>query len=344
MTEGRSLPVQSAALALILLAGACAEQAPQPSAQRTEPTAGPTVTSTPLPTPEPVASPEAGTPPAIFVGFQPVGQGEPLGRLVLVDAATGDVARVLLDDVDYSEGGIWSPDLAPDGRTLYYAMGTSACTDDVRRLPLDDGDEEVLATGQARGPAVSPDGRLLAYVYEDFCGGKTQYVVVRELASGHETRWRFRLGTSGAEGVSLRRLVWLPDSQTLAYEVGHEEASWIYLLDTHGDEGIELGEGPHLGPQDSSLELVGFHAEGLAVVRGCFIPPEPGCPPEPEIVALDPETGEVVATLLRPAPEAFSYDLDPSGRHLLYITEEGLFRWSGGEPVRIGGRYFAATW
>jgi hypothetical protein len=341
MTKGRRLPVQSAALALIVLAGACAEQAPEPSAQRTEPTAEPTVTLTPL---EPVASPKAGTPPGIFVGFQPVGQGEPLGRLVLVEAATGDVARVLLDDVDYSEGGIWSPDLAPDWRTLYYSMGTSACTDDVRRLPLDDGDEEVLAAGRARGPALSPDGRLLAYLYGDFCVGKTQYVVVRELASGHETRWRFRLGTSGAEGVSLRRLVWLPDSRTLAYEVGHDEASWIHLLDTDGDEGIELGEGPRLGPQDSSLELVGFHAEGLAVVRRCLIPSEPECPSEPEIVALDPETGEVIGTLLRPAPEAFSYDLDPSGRHLLYITEEGLFRWSGGESVRIGGRYFAATW
>lgn len=341
MTECRSLPMQSAALALIILAGACAEQAPEPSAQGTEPTAGPTVTATPL---EPVASPEARTPPDIFVGFQPVGQGEPLGRLVLVDAATGDVARVLLDDVDYSEGGIWSPDLAPDGRTLYYAMGTSACTDDVRRLRLDDGDEEVLATGRARGPALSPDGRLLAYLSGDFCVGKTQYLVVRELDSGHETRWRYRLGNSGAEGDGLRQLVWLPDSRTLAYEVGHEEASWIHLLDTDADEGIELGEGPRLGPQDSSLELVGFHAEGLAAVRRCLIPPEPGCPPEPEIVALDPETGEVVATLLRPAPEAFSYDLDPSGRHLLYITEEGLFRWSGGEPVRIGSRYFAATW
>jgi hypothetical protein len=118
----------------------------------------------------------------------------------------------------------------------------------------------------------------------------------------------------------------------MAYEVGHEEASWIHLLDTDGDEGMELGEGPRLGSQDSSLELVGLHAEGLAVVRQYFIAPEPGCPPVPEIVALDPETGEVVATLLRPAPEAFSYDLHPSGRHLLYVTDEGLYQWSGGNP------------
>lgn len=150
--------------------------------------------------------------------------------------------------------------------------------------------------------------------------------------------------TSGAEPVSVRRLVWLPDSRTLAYEVRHGEASRIHLLDTRGDRGIELGEGRRLGPQDSSLELVGFHAEGLAAVRRCFIPPEPGCPPGPEIVALDPDTGEVLATLLRPGPEAFSYDLDPPGRHLLYITEEGLYQWNGGEPVRIGGRYFASTW
>ena len=28
--------------------------------------------------------------------------------------------------------------------------------------------------------------------------------------------------------------------------------SWIYLLDTHEDEGIELGEEPHLGPRTAA--------------------------------------------------------------------------------------------
>ncbi len=223
-------------------------------------------------------------------------------------------------------------------------MGTSACTDDLRRLRLRAGEDEVLATGHARGPALSPDGRFLAYLNGDLCAGEVQYVVVRDLrAGGAETRWRFRLRTE-AEPVSVRRLLWLPDSRTLAYEIGHEEGSSIYLLDTQGDEGIELGEGRRLGSQDSSLEMIGFHAEGLAAVRRCFIPPEPGCPAGPEIVALDPGTGEIVATLLRPAPEASAYDLDPSGRHLLYITEDGLYRWSGGAPVKIGNGYFAATW
>jgi hypothetical protein len=67
--------------------------------------------------------------------------------------------------------------------------------------------------------------------------------------------------------------------------------------------GYRARRGTPSGAQDSGLELVGFHAEGLAAVRRWFIPPDPGCPPGPEIV---------------------------------YVTEEGLFRWSGGEPLRIG--------
>jgi hypothetical protein len=333
----------AAALAVILVGASCAQRPPGSATQAPERTTWPTETPVPssTPTPEPVASPQAGTPPATFVAFRPLRGGDPVGRLMLVDTVTGDVVRVLLDNVDHSEGGIWSPELTPDRRTLYYAIGTSACTDDLRRLQLDSGEEEVLAKDDARGPAVSPDGRLLAYLRGDLCVGKDQYLVVRDLTSGSETGWRFRVDrSSGAEPVSLRRLAWLPDSRTLAYEVGHE----VHLLDTQGDQGIELGKGRRLGPRDSSLELIGFHAEGLAAVRRCLIPPEPACPPGAGIVALDPHTGETAAMLLRPAPEAFAYDLDPSGRHLLYITEDGLYRWSRWESVKIGDRYLAATW
>ncbi|MGH2682548.1 MAG: hypothetical protein ACRDIX_04860 [Actinomycetota bacterium] len=322
--------------------------------RRVEPAESPGPTATPSPeptteptgTPEPVASPRAGAPPATFVAFQRLQGGDPLGRLVLVDTAEGQVIRVLLDHVDTSEGGIAMPELSPDGQTLYYEAGTSACTGDVLRMRLDGGEPEVLATAGAGRPALSPDGRLLAYLYwdPDPCIGKDQYVVVRDADTGEETRWRFRVGSSGAEPVSVRRLVWLSDSRTLAYELGHEEASSIYLLDTERDQSIELGRDRPLGPRDSSLELIGLHAEGVAAVRRCLIPSEPGCPPGPEIVALDPDTGEIVATLLRPAPEAFSYDLDPSGRHLLYIGEDGLYRWSGGEAVKIGDGYSAAAW
>jgi hypothetical protein len=337
LVAGASIGIREAVLAQRRVEPA---QSPSPTATLSpEPTTDSTVT------PEPAASPRAGAPPATFVAFQPLKGGDPLGRLVVVDTATGKVLRVLLDDVDHSEGGIWAPDLAPNGRTLYYTKGTSACTDDVRRLQLDGGEEEVLATRDARRPAVSPDGRLLAYLRGDPCVGEDQYVVVRDLAGGQETRWRYRLDRSSeAEPVSVRRLVWLSGSRTLAYELGNAEASSIYLLDREGDQGIELGEDRRLGPQDSSLELIGLHAEGVAAVRRCLIPAEPGCPPGSEIVALDPDTGEIVGTLLRPAPEAFAFDLDPSGRHLLYIGEDGLYRWSGGEPVKIRDGYSAATW
>jgi hypothetical protein len=58
----------------------------------------------------------------------------------------------------------------------------------------------------------------------------------------------------------------------------------------------------------------------------------------------DPGAHPEGANPLRTTPEAFAYDLDPSGRHLLYITEDGLYRWSRWESVKIGDRYLAATW
>ncbi|HXF56264.1 MAG TPA: hypothetical protein VNO34_01545 [Actinomycetota bacterium] len=320
----------------------------RPAESPTPPATSPEPTGTPSPTPEAVvtstASPAAGSHPATLVAFAPVEGGDPRGRLILADAATGRVLAILLDDQDTSEGGIFDLALAPDGRTLYYARGTTACTSDLERLSLEGGRREVLASGFASGPAPSADGRFLAYLEWDSCGGRDQSLVVRDVSTGEEVRWTLRVPEpQEADPPAIRRVAWLPDSRRLACEVGDGEVSSIFLLDTQLDRGAELGAGPRLGPRDSSLELIGPHPEGLAVLRTCLGPVGPDCLAQPEIVALDPETGRVRAILLRPAPRA-RYALDASGRHFLYAIDGVLYRWSGGFPVKVAEGYFTATW
>jgi Tol biopolymer transport system component len=62
---------------------------------------------------------------------------------------------------DASEG-LGGLALSPDGTALYYAQGRSACQSDLVRVPVSGGPAEVVAGGDV--PALSPDGRSLAYV------------------------------------------------------------------------------------------------------------------------------------------------------------------------------------
>ena len=62
------------------------------------------------------------------------------------------------------------------------------------------------------------------------------------------------------------------------------------------------------------------------------------------ISSYNPSTGETVK-LVTPAAEPRSLDADDSGRHLLWVdTNHDLWKWSGGDPVKIGSGFNSAAW
>jgi hypothetical protein len=63
-----------------------------------------------------------------------------------------------------------------------------------------------------------------------------------------------------------------------------------------------------------------------------------------QISSYNPANGNVVQ-LVQPAAKPISLDADASGRHLLWVdANHDLWKWSGGEPVKVGTGFNFAAW
>jgi hypothetical protein len=281
--------------------------------------------------------------PPTFIAIGPPSDpdSDPIGTLVLVDTATGQPIRRIISSVDLSEGGISSFSLSPypqGGSVLYYGQSTSACTDEVRSVPVEGGVSKVVVD-DGRLPVVTRDGRLIAYVRGGLlgCGSEDQSLVVRDLASGAESSWA--LGIPVGQGFSgLCELSWFPDARRITFGLCSEDGGDVFVLDTEGEQGIELKDARRMGASGKAYELIGYksHEPGIAAI-------EDG----EALVLLDPDTGAVTATLLDPAPtEIASAMFDATGTYLVYTTFDlRVFGWGGtGDPVEIARGYSQAVW
>jgi hypothetical protein len=63
-----------------------------------------------------------------------------------------------------------------------------------------------------------------------------------------------------------------------------------------------------------------------------------------QISSYNPANGNVVQ-LVQPAAKPTSLDADESGRHLLWVdVNHDLWKWSGGDPVKVGSGFTSAAW
>ena len=63
-----------------------------------------------------------------------------------------------------------------------------------------------------------------------------------------------------------------------------------------------------------------------------------------QISSYNPSNGNVVQ-LVQPAAKPISLDADESGRFLLWVdTNHDLWKWSGGEPMKVGTGFNSAAW
>lgn len=294
--------------------------------------------------PEPSGQPPAGEAPSSFVAVsRPPPGGEPTGKLVLVDSATGGVVSTILDGVDLSEG-IGGLAIAPDGSTVYLAQGISACGGKILSVPVSGGQPATVATGWE--PAVSPDGSMLAYVDGLYSCQTDQHLVVRNLATGEETTWALGYDPSvpraGFNGVC--RIVWFPDSRRLAFNLCYEEGNLPLVLDTVQDLGIGLKDA-HQVPtgQGSSSTVYGVDgsADTLLVEQTCCWPD----PTQRAVISVDPETGDVIEVLIE-SSSIGAGGFDATGQFLIYVDDRGdVYRWAGsGVPAKVAEDYVWVAW
>jgi hypothetical protein len=289
----------------------------------------PTVT----PTPDPVAAwPET------FVGLRG-------GEIVLVDVASGDVVRVLVDRSTLSgpseEIGTADLQVSPDGATVYFVP--SGQPERIMSVATSDGELAPVADG--RKPTISPDGRHLAYVT---CAGELgicgEGISVLDLETGLVQHW-----SVGFSDQWVGQMAWIPESRQLAFSMFYPGDSnpTLHVLDAVDDPEIELKDLAEVGPNRAGAgwTVVGFHtpSNGLVVRHYCCSSYATDEVEEQSIISVQPKSHEV-ATLFD--GDWIDIELDATGRHFLLLEPGGtVYRLDGaGERVPIADGFEDVDW
>ena len=271
------------------------------------------------------------------------------GRVVVLDAGTGDEVRDLLDGVRVDDPASNDIAVSPDRTGVFVAIPPDDPEGDseIVRVPVDGGEPETIAVGTA--PAVSPDGDTLAFVtYEqrtDGPGHPDPVVVLHDLASGQESRL-----AAGQHFQFVPDVEWTADGAALVFTAG-EIHTGLYAVDPDAGS-LEASRrlGPDLGQAGTmSWGPVAALADNqLAVVETCC-----GVPPEERwhITAVDVSEGATDDRLLPGGRiEATHLDSDPDAERLLIVVGGGpgggeLVRWDGtGDPEPITEGVIVAAW
>jgi hypothetical protein len=302
--------------------------------------------------------------PAHGPGWLPAGPVRPMpsqvvawtGRfkIQVLSSRTGRVVRTLASNVGLYQG---LPAIAVSPAGVVYFDTVRGPEQWIESTPLTGG--PVTPIGPGDMPAISPDGRLLAYlaytvkIYppntpaRDMKPPVPAAIVVRNLETGAVRRWAF---TSDVPAVSS--LSWSPDNRFLAYT----SQSWgsglqpppdvTQLLDTRAGGTLTSARRIPLAP---GLEWAGF----LTAQAGLAVTPYPAAQGRQQtLVAVATRTGRILGPLIRlPRQGLFTSNAgdgtegtitaDPTGRYLL-IAASGphgygeILRWAIGERQLAG--------
>jgi hypothetical protein len=282
-------------------------------------------------------------------------------KIQVLSSRTGRVARTLVSNVALFQG-LPAIAVSPAG-VVYFdnARGTARGPEQwIESIPLAGG--PITAIGPGDMPAISPDGRLLAYlawtvqIYppntpaRDMKPPEPEAIVVRNLATGAVRRWAFT--SDGSDGPVITGLSWSPDSRFLAYT----SQSWAsgrqpppdvtQLLDTRAGGTLTSARRIPLAP---GLAWAGF----LTPQVGLAVTPYPAAQGRQQaLVAVATRTGRILGPLIGlPSQELFTSNAwdgtegtitaDPTGRYLLIATSGPrgygeILRWAIGERQLAG--------
>ena len=313
-------------LAASLLVAGCGGQEDETAQPR------PTTSSPSPSSPSPSASPTRGA--AVVAVLAD-------GRVVVLDAETGSVQRVLLEGVRVDDPASNAIATSPDGGTVYVVRPATSDTDsEIVRVSSSGGAAEAVTTGNS--PAVSPDGGTLAYVrvLEQEPAGFTPTLRLRDLQTGSERELR------GGRFYAIHDLTWTTDGSALAFTAGEIETG-VHLLQRDAQS---LGEARRLGPEEDEAswsDVTALDERRVAVVERCCRIPDPN-PQRWRVVAVSTQDGSVGDVLVD--RRATLVDGQADGAALLVLESGGpgggtLLRWDGsGVPRAVAEDVIVAAW
>jgi len=290
------------------------------------------------------APPEATT----FAGLTPD------NRVVLGNAETGEIVKELARPTD--DGGIpvCCVALSPDRRTVYYVTAS-------RKTGTDPGDAKIyriattgsgtpVAVGTGWDPAISPDGKWLAYTRNS-----TQ-IVLNYMSTGQN---QVMTGLPNRE-ESIQDLAFTADSTSLIFSAAATEApAELYGLYLDLSRVASLTDARQLGPPDGVPDGTGWYAPDARATDGTVGAVESCCALDAAsynadiaLIAVDPGGGARRGSV--PVSNVGAHILqapyDPSGQNQLVLSVEDeayvLSRVSDGqlEPLDSAAEYTAIDW
>jgi hypothetical protein len=297
------------------------------------------------------------------------------GTVVMLDGRDGHTLRTLATHTEATTGGfpyLEGVSLAPDRRTVFYALAGDCGTATIYRVATDGRTPpEVILSGVS--PAASPDGRKLAYAVaipgpiptsapagapapatnpetgaaERHCQNS---IVVRDLKTGAERTWRYpdtpQYTTTLYRDAVISEIAWAPDSTRLAYTLSYEGDS-ISVLNTETNTDLSQTEEVVIpGGGGNSSHPAWQAATGLLGVFNtrfecCFDDNYTG-PARTLLVDVD---RRLVTALLPSGRRVTALDFDASGAHLLFVDGGRLYRRSGSQaPMALASGVTYADW
>ena len=308
----------------------------------------PTASTTPTASPSPTTTPTPAVPAqavAVFYGNETTNDDD---AIVVISTATGKVIRTLEKADPGRPSGSFTPDIAlsPDRKTLYFVRTGEnfGCDQTIMSVPVAGGQKRVVAQGHS--PALSPDGRFLAYSGKGTGPNCDHHpLVVRELDSGDERRWTWAAEdpedvyeSGGAYGLS-----WAQDSKSLAFYRNVGDPQWeTWVLDA--TQGRTLLDAKKVGREGEGWEDPVFLKDGsLALVHTVrSIHDLPGG--RHRIINVS-TTGDVRGVIVDPDADITGLAVDRTAGLFIFSSSKGIYTVDGDTAVRIAsGSFYSVAW
>jgi len=276
-------------------------------------------------------------------------------KIELLSSRTGRLIRTLVTGVAVTRG---IPTLAVSPAGIVYFDDARGPRNYVLSVPLAGG--PVTAVAQGQEPALSPDGRHLAYLtYADRGTGRPspEEIVIRDLPAGTQRTWAF-----SSAGRDITNLCWSPDGRHLAFageatvNNGTVAVRTAQVLDTSSGGMLD---GARQIPLGQRVAWAGFLTPQAGV--GVLVDQHGAIQASGGLVEVGSHSGRIIGRLTSLPPHGLAtgnaFDgtehtitADRTGRYLLIVgvgTGSGeILQWTFGmpNPVQITSGARQAAW